>query len=213
MARATESSAAGAGAADVMPESGAQRPAASEEQAARPEMPQGMVGRSMRPPSPQGVPSAVEEEDKVEEIEREGSRTQTVCIFHKRGEEIVVVEEEDTTREVKRLRSTLCIAMKQIELIKRMEPLIEENEKLREAMKLMEKNVQRAQCERDLAESNTTNLEYQKGILSEQLKIISEQLGCTSEQQESSSKQLEHTSGQLKSVSEQKKEYRRRTKA
>ena len=36
-----------------------------------------------------------------------------------------------------------------------MEPLAEENEKLREAMKLMEKNVQRTQRERDLAESNT----------------------------------------------------------
>ena len=92
----------------------------------------------------------------------------------------MVVEEENTTREVKRLRSTLSIAMKQIEvsiasavsslalenmvffnlgalqgiartavqwqqLIKRMEPLAEENAKLKEAMKLMEKNVQRAQ--------------------------------------------------------------------
>ena len=72
-----------------------------------------------------------------------------------------------------------------------MEPLTEENEKLREAMKLMEKNVQRAQRERDLAESNTKDLEYQKGILSEQLKTISEQ--------------LERTSKQLKSVFKQKK--------
>ena len=52
-------------------------------------------------------------------------------------------------------------------MIKRMEPLTEENEKLREAMKLMEKNIQRAQRERDLAESNTRDLEYQKGTLSE----------------------------------------------
>ena len=44
-----------------------------EEQAAYPEMPQGMVGRSVRPPSPQGAPPAMEEEDEVEEIEREGS--------------------------------------------------------------------------------------------------------------------------------------------
>ena len=44
-----------------------------------------------------------------------------------------------------------------------MEPLTEENKKLREAMKLMEKNVQRAQRKRDLAESNTKDLEYQKG--------------------------------------------------
>ena len=61
-----------------------------------------------------------------------------------------------------------------------MEPLTEENEKLREAMKLMEKNIQRAQHERDLAESNTKDLEYQNGTLSEQLKIISEQLGRSS---------------------------------
>ena len=62
-----------------------------------------------------------------------------------------------------------------------MEPLIEENEKLKEAMKLMEKNVQRAQHERDLAESNTRDLVYQKGTLSEQLKTISERLERTSE--------------------------------
>ena len=39
-------------------------------------------------------------------------------------------------------------------LIKRMEPLAEENEKLKEVMNLMEKNIQRAQRERDLTESN-----------------------------------------------------------
>ena len=60
------------------------------------------------------------------------------------------------------------------QLIKRMEPLAKENEKLREAIKLMEKNVQRAQRKRDLAESNTKDLEYQKGTLSEQLKTVSE---------------------------------------
>ena len=48
-----------------------------------------------------------------------------------------------------------------------MEPLIEENAKLKEAMKLMEKNVQRAQRKRDLAESNARDLEYKKGVLSE----------------------------------------------
>ena len=52
------------------------------------------------------------------------------------------------------------------QLIKRMEPLAEENEKLKEAMKLMEKNIQGAQREWDLAESNTRDLEYQKGVLS-----------------------------------------------
>ena len=40
-----------------------------------------------------------------------------------------------------------------------MEPLAEENEKLKEAVKLMEKNV-RDQCERDLAKSNARDLEY-----------------------------------------------------
>ena len=41
-----------------------------------------------------------------------------------------------------------------------MEPLAEENEKLKEAMNLMERNIQRAQRERDLAKSNTRDLEY-----------------------------------------------------
>ena len=48
-----------------------------------------------------------------------------------------------------------------------MEPLAEENEKLKEVMKLMVKNIQRAQRERDLAESNVRDLEHQKGVLSE----------------------------------------------
>ena len=56
------------------------------------------------------------EEDEVEEIRREEAQPQTIRIFHKRGEEVVVVEEEDTTREVKRLWSTLNITMKQIEV-------------------------------------------------------------------------------------------------
>ena len=47
-----------------------------------------------------------------------------------------------------------------------MEPVAEENAKLKEAMKLMEKNVQRAQREQDLAESQARDLEYQKGVLS-----------------------------------------------
>ena len=55
-----------------------------------------------------------------------------------------------------------------------MEPLTEENEKLKEEMNLMERNIQRAQRERDLAESNAQDLEYQKGILSEQLATASE---------------------------------------
>ena len=59
-------------------------------------------------------------------------------------------------------------------MIKRMEPLAEENEKLKETMKLMEKNIQRAQRERDLAESNAQDLEYKKGVLSKQLVAASE---------------------------------------
>ena len=46
------------------------------------------------------------------------------------------------------------------QLIKRMEPLAEENEKLKAAMNLMERNIQKAQRERDLAESNAWDLEY-----------------------------------------------------
>ena len=58
------------------------------------------------------VPPATEEEDEVEEIEREESWPQVVRILHKRGDEVVVMEEEDTTREVRRLESTLSTAMK-----------------------------------------------------------------------------------------------------
>jgi hypothetical protein len=57
-----------------------------------------------------------------------------------------------------------------------MEPLAEENKKLKEAS---EKNIQRAQCERDLAESNARGLEYQKG---EHLATAKEQLRSKSEQ-------------------------------
>ena len=57
-----------------------------------------------------------------------------------------------------------------------MEPLAEENEKLREAMNLLERNIQRARRERDLAESNVQDLEYQRGVLSEKLAATSEQL-------------------------------------
>ena len=44
------------------------------------------------------VPPAVEEEDEVEEIEREESRPQAIQILHKRGDEVVAVQEEGTTR-------------------------------------------------------------------------------------------------------------------
>ena len=61
-------------------------------------------------------------------------------------------------------------------MIKRMEPLAEENKKLREAMNLSEKNIQRARRERDLVESNLRDLEHQRGVLSEKLAATSEQL-------------------------------------
>ena len=85
-----------------------------------------------------------------------------------------------------------------------MEPLAEENEKLKAAMNLTEINIQRAQRERDLAESSVRDLEYQKGILSEQLAATSEQLWGKSEELASASMQLEQKSEQLRSVSEQK---------
>ena len=44
-----------------------------------------------------------------------------------------------------------------------MEPLAEENQKLKEAMKLSERNIQKARRERDLVESNMRDLEHQRG--------------------------------------------------
>ena len=63
-----------------------------------------------------------------------------------------------------------------------MEPLTEENQKLKEVIKLSDKHTQRAQRERDLAESNAQDLEHQKGVLSEQLAIAKEQLWSKFEQ-------------------------------
>ena len=83
---------------------------------AYPETLEGVIGQVVRPPSPQVAPPAVEEDDELEEIEREESRPQAVRILRKWGDEVVVVEEEDTTREVRRLESTLSTAMKQIKV-------------------------------------------------------------------------------------------------
>ena len=58
------------------------------------------------------------------------------------------------------LQGISCTTEQRHQLIKRMEPLAEENKKLKEAMNLMERNIQRAQHERDLAESNARDLEY-----------------------------------------------------
>ena len=56
------------------------------------------------------------EEDEVVEIERAAPKPQSVRILRKRGEEVVVVEEEDTTREIKRLKSAVAGVMTQIEV-------------------------------------------------------------------------------------------------
>ena len=58
----------------------------------------------------------MEEEDEVEEIECEEARPQAVLILCKWGDKVVVMEEEETTREVRRLESTLSIAMKQVKV-------------------------------------------------------------------------------------------------
>ena len=92
-----------------------------------------------------------------------------------------------------------------------MEPLAEENEKLKEAVNASERNIQRARRERDLAESNAWDLEYQREVMSKQLAVDSEQLRSkfeqlakVSEQLRGASEQLQQQSEQLRSVSEQK---------
>ena len=89
-----------------------------------------------------------------------------------------------------------------------MEPLTEENWKLKEAMNLLEKNAQRSQRELNLAESNALDLEYQKGVLSEQLAVAKEQLLSKSEHLDTASTQLKDAFErleQLQKISEQKK--------
>ncbi|XP_066361293.1 uncharacterized protein [Miscanthus floridulus] len=167
------------------------------------------------------VPQATAEEDEVMEIERAAPKPQSIQILRKRGEEVVVVEEENTTREIKRLKSAVAGVMTQIEgiaqiadqqhqLLKRMEPLAEENKILWEALSLSEKSIQRAQHERDLAESNSRDLEHWNGVLSErltaafeQLKKTSEQLATVSEELKNMSEQLGKKNGELDSKTEQ----------
>ena len=62
------------------------------------------------------TPTAAEEEDEVEEIVRDEPRTQSVRIFCKRGDKVVVVKEEDTPKETRWLKSTLARVIKQIEV-------------------------------------------------------------------------------------------------
>ena len=76
-----------------------------------------MVGPTVRPKSPPVVlPAAVEEEDVVEEIICAEPQTQSVQIFRKRSDKVVVVEEEDTPKEMRRLKSALVGVVKQIEV-------------------------------------------------------------------------------------------------
>jgi len=89
-----------------------------------------------------------------------------------------------------------------------MEPLAEENKKLKEVMNHSEKNIQRAQREQDLAESNVWDLEYQKGVLSGQKATAKEQLRSKSEQLTTVSTQLRDASEQLKKLQKVSKEKR-----
>ena len=56
------------------------------------------------------------EEDEVEEIVRDEPRPQSVWILRKHGNEIVIVEEEDTTKEFRRLETSISGVMKQIKV-------------------------------------------------------------------------------------------------
>ena len=97
-------------------ESGAENPAVLREPTALPDALEGMVGAAIQPPSPQVVPLAATEEDEVEEIVRDEPRPQSVRILRKRDDEIVIVEEEDTTKEFRRLETFLTGVMKQIKV-------------------------------------------------------------------------------------------------
>ena len=70
------------------------------------------------------VPQATTEEDEVEEIERAEPQLQSVRIIRKHGDEVVVIEEENTTREMKRLKTTIAGVMKQIEVSTTTEMLV-----------------------------------------------------------------------------------------
>ena len=96
----------------------------AEEQTLPPAAIPGVVGAADRQQSPPEVPQATAEEDEVVEIERAAPKPQSVRILRKRGEEVVVVEEENTTREIKRLKSAVAGVMTQIEVSTAPETLI-----------------------------------------------------------------------------------------
>jgi len=110
------SSGAEARAAHDVPKFGVTKLVPVEEQTTPPEASPGMVGPAVRPWSPPMVPRATAEEDEVEEMEHAEPRFQSVRILRKRGDDVVVIEEEDTTREMKRLKSIVARVMKQIEV-------------------------------------------------------------------------------------------------
>jgi hypothetical protein len=60
--------------------------------------------------------STATEEDEVEEIVRDEPRPQSVRILRKHDDEIVIVKEEDTTKEFRRLETALTSVMKQIKV-------------------------------------------------------------------------------------------------
>ena len=105
-----------AAAPSVTSEPGAENLTAPREQTVLPDASESMVRPTIRPPSPWVVPPATAEEDEVEEIERDEPRTQSVRILQKRGNDIVIVEEEDTTKEFRRLETALTEVMKQIKV-------------------------------------------------------------------------------------------------
>ena len=60
----------------------------------------------------------------MEEIVHDEPRTQSVRILRKHGDEVVVVEEEDTPKEIRRLKSALAGVIKQIEVSAKSEAFI-----------------------------------------------------------------------------------------
>ena len=106
------------------PEAKEATPTMAEEQLAPTTATSGVVGAAVRPQSPPVVPQATAEEDEVVEIERATPKPQSVRILQKHGEEVVIVEEENTTREIKRLKSVVARVMTQIEVSTTLETLI-----------------------------------------------------------------------------------------
>ena len=62
------------------------------------------------------VPLAAIEEEEVDKIVHDEPRPQAVWILQKHGNNIVIVEEEDTTKEFRRLETSISKVMKQIKV-------------------------------------------------------------------------------------------------